>query len=186
MARKSNSKQVILDAAEAVVMEVGAGHMSLDLVAKKAGVSKGGLMYNFPSKEALLKAMITRLIEQFYVDREKKIKDLKKSGPGAFLKAGILASFEHDDKRSRMGLSILAASAHNPGLLEPLKQAYQAHVKEMLDSGLKFEPAEIVSLAADGLMFWELFRLSPFNENQREKIKKEMLRMIDQLEVEKE
>ena len=48
----------IIDAAEVVVAEVGAAHMTLDAVAGKAGISKGGLLYHFPTKEALLEAMI--------------------------------------------------------------------------------------------------------------------------------
>ncbi|HBF34148.1 TPA: hypothetical protein DDW35_06255, partial [Candidatus Sumerlaeota bacterium] len=58
---RPDSKEAILDAAESVVLEHGASHMTLDAVAERAGVSKGGLMYNFPTKEALLTAMITRL-----------------------------------------------------------------------------------------------------------------------------
>ena len=50
----------LLDAAERLVSEVGAGHLTLEAVARAAGVSKGGLLYHFPSKEALLQAMIDR------------------------------------------------------------------------------------------------------------------------------
>ena len=64
MVKRKNSKEAILDAAEAVVLDSGAGHLSLDIVAQKAGVSKGGLMYNFPTKKALLSAMMNRLMQQ--------------------------------------------------------------------------------------------------------------------------
>src|SRR5215469_14026355 len=50
----------LLDAAERVVAESGATHLTLDAVAKSAGVSKGGLLYHFPSKEALLEGMLSR------------------------------------------------------------------------------------------------------------------------------
>jgi AcrR family transcriptional regulator len=36
-------------------------HLTLDEVAKTAGVSKGGLLYHYPSKEALLTAIVERL-----------------------------------------------------------------------------------------------------------------------------
>jgi AcrR family transcriptional regulator len=149
-------------------------------VAHKAGVSKGGLMYHFPTKEHLLKAMIDRLVRQFYVDREKMNQGLKVT-PGRLLKAGILAALEPNEKRDRMGLSILVAAAHDPQLLEQLKEAYQEHQKELEDSGLPYERAAILSLAADGLMFRELLRLSPFSAVQRKKVKEEMTRMIDEL-----
>jgi AcrR family transcriptional regulator len=180
MAKRANSKEAILDAAEAVVMEMGAVHTSLDVVAHKAGVSKGGLMYHFPTKESLLKAMIDRLVKQFYEDREKMSQGMKQS-PGRLLKAGILTALEPNEKRDRMGLSILVVAAHDPQLLERLKEAYQEHQKELVDSGLPYERASILSLAADGMMFRELLRLSPFSVVQRKKIKDEMARMIDEL-----
>ena len=41
---------------------MGAAHLTLDAVACKAGVSKGGLIHNFPTKDALLEAMVVRLL----------------------------------------------------------------------------------------------------------------------------
>ena len=178
MIKRRNSKEAILDAAEAVVLESGAAHLSLDVVAQKAGVSKGGLMYNFPTKKALLKAMIGRMVQQFYTAREKKKEGLDQ-GPGALLKASILAQLESNEKRNRMGLSILAVAANDPDLLEVLRQAHQQNIKELSESGIKFENAAILSLAADGLMLNELLRLSPFNADQRNKIKHEIIRLID-------
>ena len=90
MSPKANSYEHILDAAEEIVIEVGASHMTLDAVAKKAGISKGGLIYNFPSKKALLQAMIHRLIRRYEEQRYKKCKVLPES-PSRQLKAYILS-----------------------------------------------------------------------------------------------
>ena len=53
----------ILEAAERVVAEVGAARLTLDVVAQAAGVSKGGLLYHFPSKESLLGALAQRYVQ---------------------------------------------------------------------------------------------------------------------------
>ena len=42
----------ILDAAEAVVMRDGVRNLTLDAVAQQSSISKGGLLYHFPTKEA--------------------------------------------------------------------------------------------------------------------------------------
>jgi AcrR family transcriptional regulator len=63
MSPRVSSYDAIIDAAGAVVVEAGASHMTLDAVAAKAGVSKGGLLHHFPTKVALLEAMIKRQIE---------------------------------------------------------------------------------------------------------------------------
>ncbi|MEI8010922.1 MAG: TetR/AcrR family transcriptional regulator [Candidatus Omnitrophota bacterium] len=181
MSRKS-ARDRILDAAEAVVLDNGAAHMSLDMVAKKAGVSKGGLMYHFPAKDELLKDMIGRLLAEFYGEREKKFKGLKE-GKGRLLKAEILAVLDPNERRDRMALSILAAVAQAPYLLEPLRQAHREHLDMLVKSGLPFDEAAVVSLASDGMMFLELLHLSPFSSSQREKIKKTMLRLIDEMET---
>ena len=59
---RPSSRDGMLAAAEAVVVESGATRLTLDAVAKKAGVSKGGVLYHFPTKDALLEAMIERLV----------------------------------------------------------------------------------------------------------------------------
>ncbi|MFM7414309.1 MAG: helix-turn-helix domain-containing protein, partial [Alphaproteobacteria bacterium] len=51
----------ILDAAENLIIARGVAAMTLEAVAREAGVSKGGLLYHFASKEALLEALLGRL-----------------------------------------------------------------------------------------------------------------------------
>ena len=53
---RKSSREKILDAAAELVAEIGAGRLTLEAVAEKAGLSKGGLLYNFPTKDALLQA----------------------------------------------------------------------------------------------------------------------------------
>jgi len=64
MGKRPNSRGLVLDAADALVSEVGANHVSLDAVAARAGISKGGLLYLFPSKVALLQGMLERYVER--------------------------------------------------------------------------------------------------------------------------
>lgn len=52
--RRDRSREDILAAARAVVLREGAGAMTLDAVAREAGMSKTGLYYYFASKDALI------------------------------------------------------------------------------------------------------------------------------------
>jgi hypothetical protein len=72
--------------------------------------------------------------------------------------------------------------ANDKELLAPLKKAYGEHQEELKTSGLPFEQASIISLAADGMMFWELMGLNLFTVRQREKVKEALLKMVDDLE----
>src|ERR1044072_774652 len=60
-----DTRSQILGAAEAVVAQDGARNLPLDAVAARSGISKGGLLYHFRSKEDLAAAMIERSIAWF-------------------------------------------------------------------------------------------------------------------------
>ncbi|MFC7648177.1 TetR/AcrR family transcriptional regulator [Streptosporangium lutulentum] len=54
-----------MDAAEDLLCDQGSQSLTLAAVAERAGCSKGGLLYHFSTKEALIKGMVERLIEEF-------------------------------------------------------------------------------------------------------------------------
>ena len=60
--RSNNKKDQILQAALQVVEENGSNHLTIEAVAAFAGFSKGGVLYHFPSKKALLSGMVEHLI----------------------------------------------------------------------------------------------------------------------------
>jgi AcrR family transcriptional regulator len=59
------TQQRLLDVAGELVTESGVMALTLDAVAKRAGVSKGGLLHHFPSKHALLVAMVEDISSRF-------------------------------------------------------------------------------------------------------------------------
>ncbi len=61
MARPSN-REAILDAFERILIDRGAAEATVEAVAEAAGVSKGGLLYHFPSKDALFDAFGERVL----------------------------------------------------------------------------------------------------------------------------
>jgi len=174
-----NSREVIVDAAEAVVIEAGAAHLTLDAVAAKANVSKGGLLYHFPTKEALLKAMLDRHIHRLEEARKKKYEKLKDE-PARAIKAYVLSALTRDCKTQSISTALLAAVAHDPRLLEPVRNDYQKHMEEFTSSGLSFDRAAVIALATDGLRLLEILSLSPLNEKQRKKLIKELLRLASE------
>jgi len=51
-----------LNAADALLAEEGIAAFTLEVVAARAGISKGGLLYHFPTKEALLAGLMRRFL----------------------------------------------------------------------------------------------------------------------------
>ena len=61
MPRPPLARERVLDAFEAILIDDGERAATLDAVAKAAGVSKGGLLYHFASKDDLAAGLVTRL-----------------------------------------------------------------------------------------------------------------------------
>jgi AcrR family transcriptional regulator len=58
-------RALLLEAAAQLTAKRGLGGITLDLVAKMAGVSKGGLIHHFPSKQALIEGLFHTLVAAF-------------------------------------------------------------------------------------------------------------------------
>src|SRR5690348_16551338 len=67
----TSSRERILDAYEDLLAAEGERYATLDAVAAKADVSKGGLLYHFPSKDRLAEALCERLLVLAADDVEK-------------------------------------------------------------------------------------------------------------------
>ena len=59
----ASARDRVLDAYETLLIEAGPGAATLDAVAAAAQVSKGGLLYHFPHRQALVDATLQRLEE---------------------------------------------------------------------------------------------------------------------------
>jgi len=178
MSPRPSSKVVMLDAAEAIVLESGARHMTLDAVAARAGVSKGGLLYHFPAKEALLRAMLERFSKQIDETRKQKGKGLKE-GPGREIKAFILSSADRDPKRDQIGSALLAAVAHDPKLLQPARDDFRRRLTEFMQCGLNFKRAAVIFFAVHGLVLSELLSLSSLSTKERHELVEELLHLAE-------
>ncbi len=179
MSPPASSREIIVDAAEAIVLESGARHMTLDAVAERAGVSKGGLLYHFPSKEALLRGMLERLRKQIDATRKEKSKGLKE-GPRREIKAFILSSADRDPKKDQIGSALLAAAAHDPKLLQNARDDVRTRWDEFLRSGVHFKRAAVIFFAIHGLVLSELLSLSPLSKKERQELFEELLRLAEQ------
>src|SRR6202011_6039066 len=64
--KKEIDRDRILDAAEAVLLESGGRSFTLDDVAARAGISKGGLVYSFATKDDVVHAALDRGMARFH------------------------------------------------------------------------------------------------------------------------
>ena len=178
MAKRNNSRGAILDAAEDTVVEIGAIHMTLEAVSARAGISKGGLLYHFPSKNDLLKGMIERLVEQTKAERESESARLA-PGPDRQIKAHVHSRTRQDSRREQIGAAALAAAAHDPKLLGPVSIAFRELMNDFTAEGVTMERAAVIFLAAEGLFLMEMLGVVDFSPKERQAIVKEMLDLAE-------
>ncbi|MEK6344087.1 MAG: TetR/AcrR family transcriptional regulator [Curtobacterium sp.] len=67
----ASARDRVLDSFVAIVCEEGERPATLDAVAARAGVSKGGLLYHFGSKAALVEGLCERLSDLSHIDVER-------------------------------------------------------------------------------------------------------------------
>jgi len=164
MSRRPHAYTKVLDAAEAVLIERSAAAFTLDAVAAQAQVSKGGLIYHFPSKEALLTALVARAVAAV---EEALSAAAASSAPGAFTRAyldiTIPAAPSTPDAVGRDSLvaALAAAIALDPQLLTPLREAYYGWQERLENDGLDPAAATTVRLAVDGWWLSALLDLPP-------------------------
>jgi AcrR family transcriptional regulator len=168
-------REAILRAAERVVFEGGVSAMTLEAVAREASVSKGGLLYHFPSKEALISGMIERLIEGF---RGVLGRELAREGglaSGQLARAYARASFAEDRWYLEVSAGLLAAVAEDPALLDPLRRGFEDGQRWVERDGIDPSVGTLVRLAADGLFFSEVFGFAPPEGQLRERVLEALL-----------
>jgi len=175
------ARERLLDAAERVVVESGATHLTLDAVAKSAGVSKGGLLYHFPSKEALLEGMLTRHFDDVDAEVTKRLTTRAgKATRADRLRERVRVLLELHPERPAVGAAMVAASADNPELMAGCRAEYRKLLDEFARLPGGFERAALVLLAVQGLLLAELLHLSPYTPKERSRLAKALLRAADQ------
>lgn len=176
MSPRPTKRAAILRATERVVAERGYSALTLDAVAEAAGVSKGGLLYHFPSKEALVAGLLEELAAAFDADQvAERGEDV---APGAWTRAFVRSSVAPSSAPTHSAaVALLAAVGHDPTLLAPLQERYREWVGRLEDDGLEGVDAHVVRLAADGLWAADLFNLAPPEEALRARI----LQRLDEL-----
>ncbi|MBO3065458.1 TetR/AcrR family transcriptional regulator [Staphylococcus shinii] len=164
------SKQIqLLQAAAAIVDEQGSEYLTLDAVAKRAGVSKGGLLYHFQNKFALIQGLVDHA-DELYRNNVNEYVEKDNNENGKWVRAFIEATREHRAENGSITSGMLAAQGINSNLLLPLQDTYKEWQHNIENDGLDKVDATIIRLAVDGLWLSEIFGLDNLDESMREKV----------------
>ena len=178
MKRARNASPEILAAAREVTARHGAGKLTIDAVAREIGMSKGGVLYNFPSKQALLSALLQDLIEEHLV----KMSEIDQGKPNATLRGRLHSLAAANDLKADLSMAILAAAAESPELLNPLRHMVESDQQKVTSQSTDPIGAHVILAALDGLRFQHLMRMPPYDTKTRDAIQDRLERMINELQ----
>jgi squalene-hopene/tetraprenyl-beta-curcumene cyclase len=162
-----DTRAVILNTAQQLISTEGLQTLTLDRVARDAGLSKGGLLYHFSSKEQLIEALVNRVLSRL------------EAGEAAGLQAVMNSRL--DGNRDLLTV-LIAGVVTNPALLNPLRDQYLARQRVIERSG---GTAMIAQLAAEGLAFCEQLGLMNFSPQKRAAIVDQILNLTERTQPQK-
>ncbi len=171
------TRQRLLVAAAQIIQAQGTESLTLEAVALVAGVSKGGLLYHFPNKAALITGMIEGLLHAFGLAIEQELMLVEGPVAGRWLRAYLRATFTPAGQQLELTAGLLAAVAADPALLEPLRARYELWQQLVVADGLDPTLATIIRLALDGLWMADLLGLAAPIGAQRDLVKTLLLRL---------
>lgn len=171
----------ILDAAERIVQAKGVPALTLEAAAREAGVSKGGLLYHFASKEALLMGLLTRLADSISLDFQ-AVLDAQPPSPARATRAVIAWSFDHPEavceQHQRSAAVFLAAFHHDAAMLDPIRNVF-AHIRRRVREDALPEGVVLAVMAAcDGIFVAEMLSLYAQPPQDKQAIRGALLSML--------
>lgn len=171
--RREDPRADILEAAQRVVARQGSTGLSIDAVAKEAGLSKGGVLHHFPSKDALLSGFIEFFAQRASTVVRSRMEQFPQGEKARAIRAMLAMAFPHlaadDDEpethahllRSHRDFmhGIMTTGLLNRELVRPLRALRQQFCCQILEDEHIGKAELLLWLALDGLWMWKMVGL---------------------------
>jgi AcrR family transcriptional regulator len=168
--RSEISRKKAIAAALAILTKEGVGGLTFDALSRESGISKGGLLHQFRTKQGILQALLEHQRAEFGQIARAYI-----AGEGADQDEPTLASQvaifrEAVNQPNSVARAMLAVMVETPDMLQAMKssddQVMQSIEKEAEDSDLSL----LRYFAASGIAFHTLIGLTQVDKKTRERL----------------
>jgi AcrR family transcriptional regulator len=173
--RSERSRKAALAAALTIIARDGPGRLTLDAIAQESGLSKGGLMHQFRTKEAVLKALLEQQFAHFNDFTRDFRSKLGAASAQPELATQIATSREIIAQQYSVAQAMLAALASDPNLLVEARDLDAARVKAIKKEAADPELAVLRWAAARGLALLAMLRLCPIPEAEVQRLFERLL-----------
>lgn len=184
---RQSRRTEILDAALRVIAQSGVTAVTFESVAEESGLTKGGLLYHFPSREALIHAVNEHLASALEaaidadaaraagtrtVGKDRSLSDSERLA--AYVRVGSQAA-------SRADLLLFLETVNNPALHKPWRDVLERWAPPV-DESEELSPEDldrvVARLAADGLWLYESLTDADMSPRVRDQIAEHLSNMV--------
>jgi AcrR family transcriptional regulator len=167
-------QQAVLDAAERVVGRDGAANLTVDAVAREAGINKASVLYDHKSKQALVEAVVDRAFERdndhhTWIEAQIAVVEDKA------IRGRILAAAAPPPEEFRaVALNLSAALALDAGLRTKMQDNQARTISRIEATSPSPRGALLAYLALEGLKFLEHLDFHHFPREERDRLLREI------------
>jgi AcrR family transcriptional regulator len=170
--RSERTRNLVIEAARVIIARDGPQRLTLDAIAREAGISKGGLMHQFGNKIAVIRALLENQIEYFQKFSQDHIAAHGASSSEPHLAAQIAVAREavSQVQPSSVAFAILGMIGEAPELMSIFRDI---DVKE--SEAIKAEAADpdlamLRLFAAQGMHLTTVFGIGRLSDEDRERL----------------
>jgi AcrR family transcriptional regulator len=168
--RSERSRNAALEAATRIIARDGPGRLTLDAIARESGLSKGGVMHQFRTKEAVLKALLERQMEHFEAFSTRYMAKVSETSANPNLATQLATVREAATSPNSTALALVAAMVENPGLMVLPREREMQRVEAIKAEAADPELALLRWAAARGLLLSGLFGMSPLGKDEHQRL----------------
>lgn len=168
--KRTIDRDALMEAVERVARREGVSGLSIDAVAREAGISKSSVVYDCGSKAGLLSAFTRHRIQQ-YRDRFDAAMQARAGQPNAWLRTMIDMGREApSDDDVTITMLISASMGENAECRDLMRDALAADAcRVAAEAGNRAGMLQLL-LAVHGLFFLECFGLHRFDDVTRQEL----------------
>lgn len=174
MSQKAKEKrETLINSAIQLLQEEGINALTLDAVAKKANTSKGGLLYHFPNKQALIEGIVQdiyeKFSEEFFILVEKETKN-------RYTKAFIELCFNDLSKHSDLYVGSMVVPFLENKQVQDIYQNILEHLKK---DELDETTVNLIRLTIDGVYYNKFSTIAPLTAVEMDEIKQKLYHLAE-------
>ena len=165
--RSQRTREAAIEAALTIITRDGPARLTIDAIARESGISKGGILHHFRTKEAVLKAILTSQIEKGESRFHEALGQVSPGRREPVLDAQIDALRTAAAQPTSTSFALAGALGESPDLLAAIRENEGKRVETMKQQAADPRLALVRWSAAKGLALAAIFGLCPLPEQER-------------------